>query len=180
MSNWPNEDDKNLVVKLSHGEVKAFDALFYKYSRRLYAFSFSLLKNEEDSKEIVQEAFLKIWNKRLEIDSSKSFKSYLFAVSYNLIVDHLRHKIKNQEYQKFLLDYFNEDNTQVNNYAEYEILSGEIEQAVEELPTKRKQIFKLSRESGLSYNAIALKLGISEKTVENQITLSLRHIKQRF
>lgn len=175
----PDENDRQLVSLLKNDEVRAFDILFHKYSRKLYRFSFSLLKNEEDSKEIVQEAFLKIWNKRHEIDSGKSFKSFLFTISYHLIIDQLRFRLKDQEYRKFLQDYFQTNNFKIENNIDYETLKEKVGQIIEELPKKRKEIYKLSRETGLSHSDIAKKLGISVKTVENQITLSLRYLKSR-
>lgn len=171
-------DDKLLVQQIKNNEVKAFDALFHKYSEKLFRFSFSLLKNEEDSKEIVQEAFLRIWRKREEIDSTKSFKSFLFSISYNLVVDQLRLRLKDQEYRKFLVTYFESEKFELSNNFDYNKIVEQIRHAVEELPAKRKQIYTLSREVGLSHKEIAERMGITVKTVENQITLSLKHLKQ--
>ncbi|MCF6333868.1 MAG: RNA polymerase sigma-70 factor [Draconibacterium sp.] len=171
------DDDKTLISKLQNDEVKAFDALFLKYSEKLFRFSFSLLKNEEDSKGIVQEVFLRIWKKRKEIDTSKSFKSFLFAISYNLIVDQLRLRLKDKKYQEYLTRYFETENLDLRNEFDYAILVDKVRNAVENLPAKRKQIYILSREVGLPHKEIAGKLGISVKTVENQITLALKHLK---
>jgi len=173
------ENDKQLVTRLINNEVQAFDSLFHKYSEKLYRFSFSLLKNEEDSKEIVQEVFFRIWNKRFEMDSSKSFKSLLFTISYNLIIDQLRLRLKDQNYRKFLQDYFDRQVIKTDSNIDFDTLSKQVDTAVEELPGKRKQIYKLSRDNGYSNKKIARELGISVKTVETQINLSLRHIKFR-
>lgn len=175
----PNEDDKLLVLQLLSNEVEAFDKLFHKYSEKLYRFAFSLLKNSEDSKEIVQEAFLRIWRKREEIDTTKSFKSFLFSISYNLIVDQLRLRLKDQEYRKFLVAYFESEKFELHNNLDYDKIVKQIRHAVEELPSKRKQVYTLSRELGLSNKEIANRLGISVKTVENQITLALKHLKTK-
>lgn len=175
----PNENDKLLVSKLRNDDIKAFDALFQKYSDRLYRFSFSLLKNDEDSKEIIQEVFLRIWKKREELDSSKSFKSYLFTISYRLIIDQLRIRIKDQEYRKFLQEYFNINSIEIESNLDYESLNKKIEIIIEELPEKRKLIYKLSRQKGYSHKEIAQLLGLSIKTVENQINLSLKYFKTR-
>ena len=179
MEPFTTENDKQLVAKLRNNEVQAFDSLFHKYSEKLYRFSFSLLKNEEDSKEVVQEVFFRIWNKRFDMDSTKSFKSLLFTISYNLIIDQLRLRLKDQNYRKFLRDYFDRQVLKTDSNIDFETLSQQVDTAVEELPGKRKQIYKLSRENGYSNKEIARELGISVKTVETQINLSLRHIKFR-
>ncbi len=171
------EKDIKLVLQLHENDVEAFDILFHKYSDKLYRFSFSLLKNKEDSKEIVQEVFLRIWEKRNKIDSSKSFKSFLFTISYNLIVDQLRLRLKDKEYREFLARYFETEKLNFNNEIDFNQLNNQIKDAIEELPAKRKRIFKLSRENGLTYKEIAGELGISVKTVETQINRSLKQIK---
>jgi RNA polymerase sigma-70 factor (family 1) len=179
MNDLSGYNDDILVSELKNNEARAFDILFYKYSNKLFSFSFSLLKNNEDSKEIVQETFLRIWYNRNEIDPHKSFKSFLFTISYNLIMDRLRLRMKDKEYRKFLEYYFEYKETGIRSESDYEILKKEIERAIEELPEKRKNIFKLSREEELSHKEIAEKLDIKVKTVENQINLALKHIKVR-
>ena len=179
MNDVTNKDEKLLVSQLRNNEVKSFDILFEKYSAKLYRFSFSLLKNHEDSKEIVQEAFYRVWEKRHEIDSSKSFRSFLFTISYHLIIDQLRLKLKDQEYRKFLKEYFKTEEVKFDTVTDYETLNRQIATIVEELPAKRKQIFTISREKGLTHKEIAGQLNISVKTVENQINLALKLIKSR-
>ncbi len=177
MSDYGNNDDAQLVQKLLNNELKAFDLLFYKYKDKLFRFAFSLLKNEEDAREIVQEVFIRIWDKRMEIDSGKSFKSFLFRISYNLIIDELKQRIKDEKFQKFLVSYFKSDTYSLDEQLDYDILVKKVRAAVEGLPPKRKQIYILSREVGLSNQEIAQRMGITKKTVENQINLALKHIK---
>lgn len=179
MTDFLKKTDKTLVQLLKKNEVEAFDLLFHKYSEKLYSFAYSLLKNQEDSKEIIQEAFIRIWEKRHDIDSSKSFKAYLFKISYNLIIDQLRTRIKDTKYREFLVHYFNSEKIELNSDIDYETISNQVSKAVSELPEKRRRIYVLSREEGLSHKEIAIKMGISVKTVENQINLSLRHIRER-
>jgi len=174
----PENEDKLLILQMRDNNVQAFDFLFRKYHNKLFGFAFSLLKNREDAKEIVQEAFCRIWAKRHEIDSSKSFKSFLFTISYNLIVDQLRLRLKDQEYRKHIYDCF-EPGVFNHTKVDVKIITGKVQSAVEELPAKRRQVYMLSRENGLSQKEIADKLGITVKTVENQLTLSLKHIRLR-
>lgn len=179
MNDLTVEYEKELILQLQNNESKSFDILFEKYSGRLYRFSFSLLKNNEDAKEIVQETFFRVWEKRHKIDSAKSFKSFLFTISYHLIIDQLRLRLKDQEYRKYLKEYFNSEKNSGDSSPDFETLTRKVAQAVEELPNKRKQIYSLSRENGLSHKEIASQLNISVKTVENQINLALKHIRVR-
>ena len=175
----PDKRDIKLVQQLNNNDVKAFNVLYHKYSQNLYRFSFSLLKNKEDSEGIVQEVFLRIWSKRNEIDSGKSFKSFLFKISYNLIINQFKDRLKDKEFLKHLEQYFSTNNIPPVNEVDYHTIKDQIDRIVEELPEKRKQIFKLSREDELSHKEISEKLDISVKTVENQINLALRHLKSR-
>ncbi len=174
----PTELEIKLVSRLRNGNVDAFDRLFGIYSSKLYRFAFSLLKNKEDAEEIVQQVFLKVWEKRSNIDTTKSFKSYLFTISYNLIMDELRIRLRQKEYLKYLENFFDPDSLKSDQKAEYNILKSQIDQIIEELPERRKLIYKLSREKGLSHKEISEQLNISVKTVENQINLTLNIIKK--
>jgi len=176
----PDKRDIKLVQQLNNNDVKAFNALFHKYSQNLYRFSFSLLKNKEDSEGIVQEVFLRIWSKRNEIDSGKSFKSFLFKISYNLIINQFKARLKDKEFLMYLEQYFSTKNIPPVDEVDYHTIKDQIDRIVEELPEKRKQIFKLSREDELSHKEISERLDISVKTVENQINLALRHLKARW
>ena len=175
----PSKLEIELISKLRNDDILAFDRLFHTYSKRLYRFAFSILKNNEDSEGIVQEAFLRIWYNRKNIDSSKSFKSYLFAITHNLIIDQLRNRLKEREFRSYLEKRFETGTLTVENEVDYNILKSEVDRAVEELPEKRKQIYKLSRKEGLSHKEISEQLNISVKTVENQITLALKYLKDQ-
>lgn len=172
-------DDRLLVAEFLKGNVKSFDLLHEKYSERLYGFAFSLLKNKEDALDIVQETFLKIWQKRKELDNTKSFKSFLFTISYNIIMDQLRKRLSSQNYLAFLKRNLKFEQVISENAAEYNILEKQIQELIGKLPLRRQEIYRLSREKGYSNNDIAHDLGISVKTVETQINLARTFLKSR-
>ncbi|MCA1759365.1 MAG: sigma-70 family RNA polymerase sigma factor, partial [Bacteroidales bacterium] len=129
MADIPDKNEKILVAKLRNNDVEAFDFLYHQYSDKLFRFSFSMLKNEEDACEIVQETFFRIWEKRNKIDSSKSFKSFLFSVSYHLIIDQLRERLKDQEFRNSLEKYFNKQVNLQENRLDCNTLETEINKA---------------------------------------------------
>jgi RNA polymerase sigma-70 factor (ECF subfamily) len=167
------------VSELKCGDVKSFDVLFHHYNERLYYFVLSLIKKQEDAEGIVQEVFLKIWANRSNIDLSKSFKSYVFTIAYNLSIDYLRRSIHEKEYIKHLEYYFNVESISVENEGDFNLVQSQVNKIIEELPKKRQQIFKLSRVNGLSHKEIASELNITVKTVENHIRLATKHLKER-
>ena len=173
------QSDKQLADQIKKGQAHAFDQMFDRYSQSLYRFSKSLLKNHEDAEEVVQEVFFRIWKKRDELNERKSFRSFLFSIAYNLIVDQFRQRVKDQKYEQFLIKEAQQNYLNPENKLEYKELKKQVDKAVTELPEQRKKIYQLSREKGLSYKEIAGRLHIKPKTVENHINLALKYIRKR-
>ncbi len=168
-----------LIKEIRKGNIQAFDSLYRQFSERLYGFAYSMLKDHEDSKEIVQETFLKLWAKRQQLDSSQSVKALLFSISYHITIDLLRKRLRQDQYQRYIRSHFSEEEPGNDNLAGYEELTTELRNTVQNLPEQRRKIYQLSREEGLSHKEIAEQLNISVKTVENQITLALKSIRQK-
>lgn len=180
MKEASSQEETNLLAKrIQKGDIKAFDLLYERFSERLFSFAFSMLKNREDAKEIVQETFLKVWNKRSQINTSQSIKAYLFSISYNVTIDILRARLKEDKYREYIQNQFIVGEPGAENMADFNELSETVQKAIEELPEQRKKIYLLSREEGLSHKEIAENLNISVKTVENQINLALKIIRKK-
>ncbi len=179
MGKTDDAGDKKLVAEFLKGKVQAFDLLYEQYSGRLYRFAFMLLKNREDGLDIVQETFLRIWKNREDLSEEKSFKSYLFTVSYNITVDLLRKRLNEKKYCEALEKNFGFSQQSIENRADFMILDHQIREIIEKLPPRRREIFKLSREKGRSNKEIAADLDISVKTVETQLNLALKFLKSR-
>ena len=172
------KSDKEYIECLKNDDFSALDALFRKYSGSLYAFALSLTRNPFAAEEVTQLVFLKVWEKRSKINEFLSFKSFLFSVAYNETISWLRKE--------------NSEKRRIGNYTQYiDSITNETEQLVEfrsleliaenliaEMPEKRKEIFRMSREQGFSNKEIADKLNISIKTVENQITSALKFLRE--
>ncbi|MCW0482041.1 RNA polymerase sigma factor [Gaoshiqia sediminis] len=174
-----SENTKQLVKRLKEEDMKAFDILYRQYSERLYSFAFSILKNREDAKEIVQDTFLKLWNKRKEIQPNQSLNAYLFTISHNISIDLIRKRLKDEKYAEYLKTHVTKEGTETENLFHFNELTYKLQEAIQQLPKQRKLIFQMSREEGLSHAEIAKKLNISVKTVENQINLSLKSIRRK-
>lgn len=138
-----------------------------------------LLKNKEDARDIVQETFLRVWQKREELSEDKSFKSFLFTITYNIIIDQLRKKLNDKKYLEFLERNYKFEGNSVENIADFNILDKQIQGIIDELPHRRKEIFNLSRRKNLSHKEIAENLNITVKTVETQLNLAVRYLKSR-
>lgn len=171
-----NRGDILLVEKLVSGNQMAFKSLFNRYAKRIYNFSFSYLHNEHQSEELVQDVFLKIWENRKNIDSSKNFKSYLFKICVNLIYDYLRKESNKFKFIESVEIEEGEDKTY--NDVLYNETKERLEKLTNKMPEQRRKIFNLNKIEGLSHNEIAHKLNISVRTVESQVYKSVKFLKE--
>jgi len=171
--------DQKLVKTLKKGDVFAFNELFHKYSQKVYNFSIKHLENEEDVKDLVQEIFMKIWDKRKEIDANKSFNGFLFTITLNLIRNYFRKKVKDRKLINKWLEETEPYSDSTKLSIEFRSLEKAVNTIVEQLPPKRRMVFRLSRNEGLSNDDIARRMNIQKKTVENHLNLALRYLRER-
>lgn len=172
--------EPQLVSLLRAGSQFAFEKLFEKYSQRLFRFSFSYLKSEADSEEIVQNVFLKIWENRQKLKDETSFKSYLFTIAFNVIRKDFNQKAKENKYKTELLEVLASENPMLESNSDFEIYVMKLEQLIEQMPDRRKEIFLKRKKEGKSVREIASSMDISPKTVENQITEAMNYLKKEF
>ncbi|MCC5932367.1 MAG: RNA polymerase sigma-70 factor [Cyclobacteriaceae bacterium] len=169
--------DKDLILMLkSHKAESAFDELYIRYFPRLMSFARTFIYNKQEAEESVQEIFLKIWERKDQIDENRNFKSYLFQSVKHHLYSVLRKKVN-----EFDIDDLTEeqlavfDDTNLEAMAEdMEKLAGEL---IDKLPETQKKVFLLSRLEGRSNDEISLMLNISKRTVEHHIYLALRSLK---
>ncbi len=173
--------DKSLhkIVKdLRKGDKQALDEIYKFFYPKLYVFAKSFLKVEDDINDILQDVFVKLWLSREKIGKVETFNSYLFTIAKNVIVSYFREKSKDQKFEARVKEILVSAENEYNDELEYKDLKQNLESIIDQLPDKRKQIFKLSREEGLSNKEIAEKLDISVKTVEDHMRHALRFIRK--
>ncbi len=180
MNNTGSYSEQELVVLLSQNSPIAFQQLFELYSQKLYRFSFSYLKSDVDSEEIVQEVFLKLWENRYKLKKDKSFKSYLFTIAFNSIKRKFNQKMLKDKYKHDLMEWFSEEKPSLESRLDFETLLDKLDQLIDELPEKRRIVFLMRKKEGKSIAEIANQLNISPKTVKNQITEAMKTLKKSF
>jgi RNA polymerase sigma-70 factor (ECF subfamily) len=171
--------DKELFLLVKEGDAKAYESIFKSFYQPLCQYANSLLEDIEESEEAVQQVFLNIWDKRQSIEIMTSVQSYLYRAVKNECLNKLRHRKIKRMYRKEV-EYAGEEGTDITGEAIISAeLQAEISAAVESLPEQCRIIFQLSRFEGKKYQEIADELGISPKTVENQIGKALRIMRQK-
>lgn len=170
-------DDKILVGRLVHGDAAAFTALYEKYSLKLYANIFRLVKCEDSAKELLQELFLKIWELRAGIDPEKSFRSFLYKVAGNLVYDHFRKVSRDKRLSDRLLYSMEEEYSHLEETVIYNESLALINSAISQLPEMRRRVYVLGKIEGKTYEEISVQLGISPSTISDHIVKANRFIK---
>jgi RNA polymerase sigma-70 factor (family 1) len=170
--------DLILWEAVKNNDLKAFDLLFDRYWSKIFAIAFKGLKDRETSIEITNDIFEVLWTKRDRLNI-QSFSNYLQASTRY----HVNRRIKLVNASPFKYS-DNIENLPVKNYAmngDYNLQYTELERTVDhylnKLPQRCHEIFVLSRKDQLSNDEIANRLSISKRTVENQITSALKHLR---
>ncbi|MFD2588904.1 RNA polymerase sigma factor [Croceitalea marina] len=163
-----------LIEKLRKGKPTAYKYLFSEYYQWLCNYIYNLSGNRSLSEDIVQEALISFWEKRERIIITTSLKSYLFKTCHNQFLQHLRtQKIKFDELDKIKWEALTE--AAVEEETEFKLAKLNI--LIDQLPPRCKEIFIQSKLEKKKYKEIALDLGISVKTVENQMSKALHFLK---
>lgn len=160
--------------------MHAFDSLYQMYAHRLYAFCKTYTKQSDDAKDIVQEAFLHLWQVRESIRAEASLQSLLFTMVRNRALNYLAARVNSPVFEDYV-DYANElaVDADGDRRMEYTEFMHKVDDEVEQLPASQRNIFRLSRFECLSNKEIAERLSLSEQTVKNQLTKALKQLRER-
>lgn len=165
-------DENDLLKRLKEGDELAFEEVYNTYNKKLLAFARSLNISVNDSEEIVQETFIRVWNNRTTIQLGLSFNAWLITIARNLIYNHVK---KEAVRTRYAIQVVEEKMDHIP--VDYNELKRIIDDAVITLPDKCKEVFCLSRFEGFSNQEIADQLTISKSTVENHMNKALKLIK---
>lgn len=168
---------KKIINELSKDNDSSFEELFNYYYPRLFNFSKSFLKIEDGIDDILQTVFVKIWQNRKSIKNSDTFNSYIFTITRNLLLNELRSRLNRQNIKEEVCKLSVASEYSLFEQIEYQDLKEKVDNIVNELPDRQREIFILSRNECLSHKEIAEKLKISTKTVEYHIALAVRFLK---
>lgn len=169
-------DDKQLFSEISKGKKEAFDIMFKRYYEKLCRFAFLYMNDEDAAQDIVQKMFINLWNKRDKINIETSLKSYMYTGVKNLSINELQ-KIKLRELRE---KQYSEMNSATDNSHEFKTIEFQkaYKHALATLPPKTYNTYVLCKEEGLTYDEIAEFLGVSPKTVENNMAIALKKLRE--
>jgi len=162
---------------LKTGDIRLYESLFREYYKPLVVHAMKYVKDMDAAKEIVQEFFVRLYEKRNSLVIDTSLKSYFYRAVYNSCINYISHMEMRSRHIKNLS--LQSENEFSDHQMEAMELQNRIYKSVEDMPNQCKRIFKLNRFEGLRNEEIAAKLGISKRTVETQISKALKILRKK-
>ncbi|GAO43435.1 RNA polymerase sigma-70 factor [Flavihumibacter petaseus] len=168
------------VFQLNTDEgIQGFEAVFKSHFKSLHAYALSMVKEETLAEEMVQNVFVRLWEKKESLDIRQSATAYLYRSVYNECLNHLKHQQVRSAYRQFALSRQEDNRFPATGKLQLGELQRQLDQALQELPEQCRTIFQMSRFEELKYQEIADKLGLSIKTIENQMGKALRILREK-
>jgi RNA polymerase sigma-70 factor (family 1) len=171
--------DSQLAGLLKLGDTAAYAEIYDRYWVVLYRYTRKILLNEDEAEDVVQDIFVMLWSKSLDLDIRVSLSSFLYASVRNRILKHFeRSKVRNN-YLNSLEKFIDEGKCITDHLVREHELATRIEAELAQLPAKMREVFELSRKAHLSYKEISEKLEISELTVKKQVSNATKVLRIR-
>lgn len=168
----------DVVNEIKAGNTHVFEQVYHEFHARLYFFVLKRTQSKDIAEEVVQMAFIKLWEKRTTLSKEYPIEVQLARITRTTLIDVLR----KQALEHKVLTSVEKDATEKFIHSDplvFEELNNQFKEAVDSLPPTCRRIYKLSKEDGLTYKEIASLLSISSKTVETQMSKAIKTIKSR-
>lgn len=173
------EDEREILLRLSRGDEQAFARIYHSYKNLIGYRLLRLLKSETLVEEVMQDVFLKVWEHRSSIDINRSFKSYLYRITENMVIDLFRRAKK----ERSILEEIIAGNTELYTHIEEAIFKKEhaslLDQLIAQLPVQRKKIFIACKLEGKSYQEVAKEFGIATTTVNDHLQKGMHYLRSK-
>lgn len=171
------EQETLLCGRIRAGDKAAFEYVFKTYYKYLCAYANQMLSDSDLSEEVVQTLFFHLWEKRESFSVNTSLKSYLFRAVHNSCMNYIRHHKIREIYAENIKHEVGNTGVQPSHDMDLKALQHQIARAVDQLPPERKKVFMMIRFEERKYKEVADILGISVKTVENQMGKAMAFLR---
>lgn len=169
-----DQQDRAWARRIAGGDRQAFAELFDAYAPSLLSYLASRGVDGAEAEDMVQQAFLTIWEKRDALDASRSLRSFLFTIAYRRMLNHFRDQKHTVSETVWVLE---SSEVSADRLADNRQLAEAIQAAVETMPERRRRVFELCYLEEFTLKESAEILGIKAKTVENHLALALRDLR---
>lgn len=172
-------EEQQLITKVKEGDQAAWDYIARTYYQPLFGYVMSMVRERESAEELVQDVFVNFWAKREKINITTSLKAYLYRAARNHTLNFIKRRNFELNYQRSLAERmtrYHNDTEQTFHFSE---LEKRLNESIQALPEKRKEIFMMSRFEDLTYKEIATALDIPVRQVHYQIGLALKELRTK-
>ena len=176
----PNYGESELLQRLKNGEQEAFELLYTKYSKRIFWKFSRMVKLSEEVEELFQELFVRVWERRSQIDVLQPFSAYLYRIAENMVYDFYRKASRTDTIRKELLIRSEESYDHIEPAMFKKEAKDLLNEAIATMPTARRQAFVLCKIEEKSYQEVAGIMGISTNTVRNHVVEGTKMLKNYF
>ena len=170
--------ESELLQELVRGSTSGFAEICRRYTRRLYAYCRRYTRSECDVEELVQDIFMGLWNYRAQIDPAGALEPLILAIARRRCVDMVRETLNSPIYEDYV-DSHGDIADEAVDHLEYEEYMAQLVGLVRKLPAPQRRVVELSRFHHFTNQEIASRLGISEKTVRNRLSLALKQLRSQ-
>ena len=170
-------NEKELLPLIASGDEQAFSAIVDHYWQKIYTVSLTFVKSTHVAEDVVQEVFLKVWEKRATIENVENFNSWLFIIARNTIISIMRKKEPSIIAQGNLFPELPHIHPATDAAVQLKELQEIINRGIESLPEQQQRIYRMSREQELSHEEICHQLGLARSTVKNNLVKTLNFLR---
>jgi RNA polymerase sigma-70 factor (ECF subfamily) len=168
------KDNYLIIEQLKGGSYQAFNRIYEQYFDLLYGFVLGLTHSHEKTREVVQDAFIKVWINHGKINPELSFKAWLFKMAQNIVIDKLKEQFSNPVFEDYLIYLSDEKLAEpFQDDFDFEMFNKVLLDAKKKLSPRQLQVFELCKENEMSSTEVAQKLHVSEQTVYNYLHQAL-------
>jgi RNA polymerase sigma-70 factor (family 1) len=170
--------EQDLLHLVAAGDEGAFKDLYHSYRDKLFFFILRITSSEAMAEDAVQDVFLKVWQKRLDLPSINSFSAYLYRMAHNHVISGLRRMARETEVLSEIRQEMQDEGREVDEALLFRQVQEKLQEIVKGLPRQQRLVYTMSREEGRRQEEIASSLNISPSTVKNHMTEALKTIRR--
>lgn len=172
--------DEHLLTLISTGNKASFAELYTRYASALFGYCMKRINDKAASEEIIQEIFIRLWERRANLEHVTHLKAYLYSAVRHQLANHIAHSIIRVKYARYYEAFAAQHHNSTEENMNVKDLQETLERSLSTLPDNCQKVFRMSRMEHLTIPEIAARTNLNQRTVENYITQALKHLRTVF
>ncbi len=174
----PFDQNSEILDRIKQSDEQAFKLVYDELAPAIFNTAMLFLKQEEEAREIVQEVFIKLWDKRQSLSEIGSLKDYLFILTRNLVFDYFGKKARNKKLLSLIAHLQQNSISNADHLVEEHLYNQLLHSAIQKLPPQQRKVYVLSKNEGLDYDEIASQMSLSRNTIRKHLELANYFVRQ--